>query len=293
MDNIVYLRYLFSNTETTFPLYDEQGTIKPVDKVVWQIKNDNQINRIKETVSSQKFETEIDRFFVINNSYNPLKVETVVNGIIRNGVSKNRLAVILDWNIDKITVSDPCSICHEDITFENCLFTKCGHQFCVHCAIKSCYTQGKCALCRRPLKFEDLYKIIENEHPLGSRYNKMFNLVKDLKGRKVIVLQDKEMVEHSSQLLSKCSECNDEIICCSGGFNMKKEAIHKFNHGSSDSSLLIRDVDLDWIKTAENIREVIFVDNVSNLSNLMSFSFENPVNYHFVIRQSHGSTTNQ
>jgi hypothetical protein len=48
----------------------------------------------------------------------------------------------------KVTESDTCPICMENLEKTNCCITSCGHQFCLECIIKHSNTKSDCPLCR-------------------------------------------------------------------------------------------------------------------------------------------------
>lgn len=298
-DIITYMRFLINDDKIHFPLYNSDGKIEPVANLVWRFEQKSKIQKNCENVKSQPFESEVDRFFVVQNSYNPLKVETVINGIIRNSRPKQEIATIISKKEEELEIIDPCPICQEEFHTTNALFTKCGHSYCIQCAIKSCYLQGKCALCRTAIKFDDLYKIKSNQQEIvGSRYQKMLELIlaiqsplevsKDVKkesseGKIIVVFHDKEMLEYINNLLASLKIPS---TCCQGSQAQKKKQIDQFNLTAGNNILLVRSVDIDWVKSTRNIKRIIFLDTPSDMSNLMSLSFDTPMEYYFIIRQS-------
>jgi hypothetical protein len=48
----------------------------------------------------------------------------------------------------KVTETDTCPICMENLEKTNCCITSCGHQFCLECIIKHSNTKSDCPLCR-------------------------------------------------------------------------------------------------------------------------------------------------
>lgn len=44
-----------------------------------------------------------------------------------------------------------CPICYEKLTTKNITITKCGHDFCTTCILKSAIRNGECPMCREKL----------------------------------------------------------------------------------------------------------------------------------------------
>jgi hypothetical protein len=279
-DIITYLRYLVGDSNINFPLYNFEGKIKPFSNMVWKFDSTKQIERVVEEAQSQIFESAVDRFFLNHNSYNPLKVETVINKIILNSQSASDVSSIIKKN--ELVITDPCPICQEDYNITNAIFTKCAHSYCTHCAVKSCYLQGKCAMCRSPLKFDELYRVKEDTEIVGSRLSKLVDIINTDSNQKVIVIQDKDMVDHVLSLLNKL---NKTCAACIGGNREKEKAVDDFNSGRLEI-ILIRSSDIDWIKRMISANSTIFLDHVLDMNSLMLLHFEDKMVYHLIQRYS-------
>lgn len=44
-----------------------------------------------------------------------------------------------------------CPVCYDKLTKKNITITKCGHEFCTTCILKSAIRNGECPLCREKL----------------------------------------------------------------------------------------------------------------------------------------------
>ena len=67
-------------------------------------------------------------------------------------------------NIRTCVKRKECPICFEKIGSKNYSITKCKHEFCTTCLLKSCNRNGKCPICRTPLSENILTKtFIENK----------------------------------------------------------------------------------------------------------------------------------
>ena len=67
------------------------------------------------------------------NMGSPLQID--LSKVIKSPVHKN----------------EECPICFEKIEERNCATTKCGHQFCLSCIIKSGRISNDCPLCRQAI----------------------------------------------------------------------------------------------------------------------------------------------
>ncbi len=54
-------------------------------------------------------------------------------------------------NIRTCSKRRECPVCFEKIGFQNYSITKCKHEFCTSCLLKSCNRNGKCPICRTAL----------------------------------------------------------------------------------------------------------------------------------------------
>ena len=72
-----------------------------------------------------------------------------------------------------------CPICMEYLsTTKNYTITKCGHEFCTTCLLKSCVRNGKCPICRDPLATNYLVKsMVDHKYDIIRRTLEEFNLL--------------------------------------------------------------------------------------------------------------------
>lgn len=54
-------------------------------------------------------------------------------------------------NIRTCPLRKECPVCFEKITTKNVTVTKCGHEFCTTCLLKSAIRNGECPMCREKL----------------------------------------------------------------------------------------------------------------------------------------------
>jgi hypothetical protein len=54
-------------------------------------------------------------------------------------------------NIRTCPLRKECPVCFEKITTKNVTVTKCGHEFCTTCLLKSAMRNGECPMCREKL----------------------------------------------------------------------------------------------------------------------------------------------
>ena len=54
-------------------------------------------------------------------------------------------------NIRTCPFRKECPICYDKITMKNFTITKCGHEFCTSCLLKSAMRNGECPMCREKL----------------------------------------------------------------------------------------------------------------------------------------------
>lgn len=71
-----------------------------------------------------------------------------------------------------------CPVCYEKIGTKNFSITKCGHEFCTSCLLKSANRNGECPLCRQVLSENIISKtFVDNKDKIIKRSLDDFNIV--------------------------------------------------------------------------------------------------------------------
>ena len=71
-----------------------------------------------------------------------------------------------------------CPICYEKLGTKNVSVTKCGHEFCTTCLLKSSNRNGECPMCREPLSENIITKtFITNKENIIKHSLDDFNIV--------------------------------------------------------------------------------------------------------------------
>ena len=71
-----------------------------------------------------------------------------------------------------------CPVCYEKIGTKNFSITKCGHEFCTSCLLKSANRNGECPICRNNLCENIISKtFVDNKDNIIKRSLDDFNIV--------------------------------------------------------------------------------------------------------------------
>jgi hypothetical protein len=134
-DYIKYLNILFWKKEH-ITLYDSIDVLMIENKKIENSERTCKINRIQYRLNNEESK-------IINSDYN--KINLMEKIYIINSLKK------------KIKLYDTkiCPICQYDIIHQ--AYISCGHVFCANCLLENYNYNSSCAICRKPIKINNIY----------------------------------------------------------------------------------------------------------------------------------------
>tara|TARA_Y100000768_G_scaffold389010_1_gene390185 strand:+ start:1524 stop:4103 length:2580 start_codon:yes stop_codon:yes gene_type:complete len=206
-------------------------------------------NSVKETINIIKLhiKEKSDSIELIDNTIEE-------NNIKKEEVNENLNTVNIKYKIfdsinDKIKENEDCPICLENLDELTRVITPCGHIFCANCIneIKNKTNKLKCAICRNPVKLDELSVVksecsVEenNTNKLGTKLNHLINTLNEIiinKNNRVIVFSQ---WDNMLKLISKVlNDFNIKSLFINGSMHIVASKIRKFKIDESINVVLI------------------------------------------------------
>lgn len=250
----ICIDFLIKYKNVNLPLYDDMynlvylGNIIKFNTDIPNINKTSIINTNKIIINMNNYEKNIFNYFIecsqdkFNENFKNLLMDTVNTMSLKKKIVNNNF----DFN-DK-----ECSICYEQLNFNNAIITNCNHYYCITCSLKSIRFSNSCAYCRNNIDFNNYLKITPDNQNII--YNEKYNFINNIINNN----NSKNLIVYNSQKLNNCFNFNNILFLN----NNKRNLINNFNNNNY-GTILINYKDRSYIKYLKNINNTFIYDYIN------------------------------
>lgn len=284
-DYKLYLNYLSNGSDISYPIYNKDDTVYLTKSIVRKVKSnastDINIKKKFEFVEMDSTVSQVNSF-VKQHKYRDLdKMVDIKDQMFANSFKeseiKNHLISTLDTQINKIKkqiqkledlenrkkyiensfkLGSKCTICHTKP--DNTVVTSCGHTFCLECTLNNTVFSNQCAICRSPLKLDDIHPISKPKARLNRKYSKALKDIKNLSQSSKVLVYVKNFTAMGN-LSSMFRGSKVKPWHYQGSNSRRRNLVQKFN--SSDRGImLVRLEDHEASKSIMGVEHCLFLD---------------------------------
>ncbi|QKF93833.1 zinc finger RING-type protein [Fadolivirus algeromassiliense] len=253
-------KYLLNDTNTVFPLYDNNLNIKYINDLLYVSTNKNNNSIIKEQcviIRSGLLEKDILKYFENIKCNNIYKFYNTLNNLYESMITRQEYVDILD-NLKLNAQFDDlqCSVCLESNDHDKMLFTNCGHHYCVKCILQYLEFNKACPICRKEIDLKDLHYI--DDICTNDKANELIRTLKSYGSRTYIYVNNLKHKRYLANYL-KTYEVNCEIEWINNDFNK----IQKIINSESGNNICI--IFYDIFDEIEVIKKQLKLNNFSSI----------------------------
>ena len=268
---------ILSNSNTiNYPLYNKNGTIKYLRKILKKIdttmllnKNVPILNKNTIKINMFNFQRGIYQFYKRLSNKSSNEIIYSIDNISLNSCSRKNL----EKKIGKFEDVDECQICLDKITDKT--ITSCKHSYCTECILKNIHYSDRCPLCRHSICIEKIYRLVDKNTNKSPKLNSLSKLMKNVKEKTIVYIKNNELL-CSLDFIDKdyCTVIKQKVR-----ISDKEIKINNFNN-SNDIKLVIMDIkDHLLSQQIKGVKKVIFADIIDGMEN---FSSNEYLGYDFI-----------
>mgnify|MGYP000274120824 CR=1 FL=1 len=244
------INFLIKYKKVNLPLYDDnynmvylgdviRFNLEPHSSSIEELK----IEEFDIKVEMDNYQKTIYNYFI---EYSQNKLDDKFNIVLMDTVNEMSLSSRSLTEPEKQIKENNCCICYENLDQNNLVVTKCNHNYCIDCSLKSIRFSDKCAYCREKLEPSDYSKITNN------------------KNSKLYVLEN-NLSENSKNLVV----CNNSNISynlsnySNSWYSLQNiDFLEEFNELHS-GTLFIDKSKMSFIYDLKNLDKIVFFDSLN------------------------------
>lgn len=243
--------FLSDNPNINFPIYKRPNKCIYFNSLLFWIDYGKKYPKVE----SETVEIQMDDFEKYVHKYCG-NFDSVYNSLLKN---IDKYPIISQTREKELQEETKCVICASD--FEHKTITSCGHPYCLDCILRVVTESKSCPLCRKIVTYSDLYCTEKRTDLKLESLNTI--LTTSLDQKMIIYVKDAMSVKTLGKKIATCHP----IECC-GSIQKKLDVIEIFN--KSGHLIIMQMDDIDLSKNLKNIRQIVFWDISTKLSEKLS-----------------------